>query len=86
MEPAIASAAADATEAAIPPLATPGFTLRDDFAGLACEQSLMTIAGFGSLLSETSARGTFPDLQCAWVWAGVRALGSRRVQAAEQPY
>ena len=27
-----------------------------------CEQGLMTVAGFGSLLSERSARSTFPEL------------------------
>lgn len=36
--------------------------LDDSFTGLA-EGGLMTIAGFGSLLSERSARYTFPDLQ-----------------------
>lgn len=51
----------DATMPAVTLLATP-FELSDDFAGLACSEGLMTVAGFGSLLSETSARSTFPDL------------------------
>ncbi|KAI3429602.1 hypothetical protein D9Q98_005688 [Chlorella vulgaris] len=48
-------------EAAAPQ--SPPFELADDFAGLVCGGGLMTIAGFGSLLSETSARSTFPELQ-----------------------
>jgi len=39
-----------------------GAQLDDTFEGLVCDQGLMTIAGFGSLLSEKSARSTFPDL------------------------
>ena len=45
--------------------------LDEEFTGLADEQGLMTIAGFGSLLSETSARSTFPHLlnfRVAKVW------------------
>ncbi|PNH05773.1 hypothetical protein TSOC_007925 [Tetrabaena socialis] len=37
--------------------------LDDSFTGLAGEDGLMTVAGFGSLLSERSARYTFPELQ-----------------------
>lgn len=37
--------------------------LGDTFAGAVCEEGVLTIAGFGSLLSETSARSTFPELQ-----------------------
>lgn len=60
-----ASAASTAfDELAIPPATAAGWELSDDFEGLACSQGLMTIAGFGSLLSETSARSTFPELQC----------------------
>ncbi|KAG2452732.1 hypothetical protein HYH02_002962 [Chlamydomonas schloesseri] len=36
--------------------------LNDEFTGLADANGLMTIAGFGSLLSERSARYTFPNL------------------------
>ncbi|EFJ42039.1 hypothetical protein VOLCADRAFT_119537 [Volvox carteri f. nagariensis] len=36
--------------------------LDDEFTGLAGDDGLMTIAGFGSLLSERSARYTFPHL------------------------
>ena len=37
--------------------------LDDDFSGVICPaDSMFTIAGFGSLLSESSARSTFPDL------------------------
>jgi len=39
-----------------------GTELDDSFHGLICDQGMFTIAGFGSLLSETSARSTFPDL------------------------
>lgn len=52
--------AAGAPEPAIP--AEP-FELDDDFSGLACAEGLMTVAGFGSLLSEASARSTFPQLR-----------------------
>lgn len=40
-----------------------GTELGDDFSGLADQQGLMTVAGFGSLLSETSSRSTFPNLR-----------------------
>lgn len=40
-----------------------GTELTDDFADVICENNLLTVAGFGSLLSETSARSTFPELQ-----------------------
>ncbi|KAG2427811.1 hypothetical protein HXX76_012135 [Chlamydomonas incerta] len=51
-------------------MATPGSSrllvyedeLDDEFTGLADSDGLMTIAGFGSLLSERSARYTFPNL------------------------
>lgn len=39
-----------------------GHELDDAFAGLADADGLMSVAGFGSLLSERSARTTFPDL------------------------
>ena len=45
-----------------PPPTTP-YELPEDFSGLACDAGLMTIAGFGSLLSLTSARSTFPHLR-----------------------
>lgn len=48
-------AAAGSWEAVEPAIPLP-FELSDDFDGLACSNGLMTIAGFGSLLSETSAR------------------------------
>jgi hypothetical protein len=55
-----------------PPLRLPnGHVLDEEFTGLADEHGLMTIAGFGSLLSETSARSTFPSLRnfrIAKVW------------------
>lgn len=35
----------------------------DSFAEVICEENMMTVAGFGSLLSETSARSTFPKLK-----------------------
>jgi hypothetical protein len=37
--------------------------LTDDFQDIICENNLLTVAGFGSLLSLTSATSTFPDLQ-----------------------
>ncbi len=40
-----------------------GTELTDDFADVICDGNLLTVAGFGSLLSETSARSTFPELQ-----------------------
>lgn len=40
-----------------------GDELDDSFTGLDAGSGLMTVAGFGSLLSERSARTTFPDLQ-----------------------
>ncbi|KAF6259418.1 hypothetical protein COO60DRAFT_1008858 [Scenedesmus sp. NREL 46B-D3] len=40
-----------------------GDELDDSFTGLDAGTGLMTVAGFGSLLSERSARTTFPDLQ-----------------------
>jgi len=40
-----------------------GTQLDEKLSGLADEQGLLTIAGFGSLLSEKSARSTFPSLQ-----------------------
>jgi len=40
-----------------------GTELTDEFADVICENKLLTVAGFGSLLSETSARLTFPGLQ-----------------------
>lgn len=52
-------AAVGEVEPAVPGAA---FELDDDFTGLACTEGLMTVAGFGSLLSETSARSTFPQL------------------------
>lgn len=75
-----------------------GWELDDDFSGLACDQGLMTIAGFGSLLSETSARSTFPHLKGfrqgrlrGWrrvfthqVWRG-SCLGGRRSCPASLP-
>jgi hypothetical protein len=39
------------------------FQLDDTLQGAVCESGLMTIAGFGSLLSERSACSTFPDLK-----------------------
>ena len=39
-----------------------GTEVDDSFEGLICENKLLTVAGFGSLLSETSARSTFPEL------------------------
>ncbi|KAL4443866.1 hypothetical protein ABPG75_011603 [Micractinium tetrahymenae] len=54
------SSRAGEAEPAIP--AEP-YELDDDFSGLACAEGLMTVAGFGSLLSETSARSTFPQLR-----------------------
>jgi hypothetical protein len=39
------------------------FDLDDSFTGLACERGLFSIVGFGSLLSQRSARSTFPELQ-----------------------
>ena len=45
-----------------PPTPPTPFELPEDFRGLACEAGLMTIAGFGSLLSLTSALTTFPQL------------------------
>jgi hypothetical protein len=67
-------------EAAIPLItaSSGGVELADDFAGLACGQGLMTIAGFGSLLSETSARSTFPELRS---FRQGRLRGWRRVFA-----
>ncbi|EFN60065.1 hypothetical protein CHLNCDRAFT_18676 [Chlorella variabilis] len=50
-------------EPAIPAVTSGAFELDDDFGGLACSQGLMTICGFGSLLSKTSALTTFPSLQ-----------------------
>lgn len=41
----------------------PGEELTDTFTGLPCKDNLMSIVGFGSLLSERSARSTFPELQ-----------------------
>ncbi|GLC37646.1 hypothetical protein PLESTB_000798000 [Pleodorina starrii] len=44
--------------------------LDDEFTGLAGDDGLMTVAGFGSLLSERSARYTFPNLvnfRTGWV-------------------
>ncbi|KAF8058915.1 hypothetical protein HT031_005483 [Scenedesmus sp. PABB004] len=41
----------------------PGHELDDAFTGLDGGRGRMTVAGFGSLLSERSARSTFPDLQ-----------------------
>ena len=35
----------------------------DSFGEIICDNNMMTIAGFGSLLSETSARSTFPELE-----------------------
>ncbi|PSC69323.1 hypothetical protein C2E20_7169 [Micractinium conductrix] len=58
---ASSAAAGSAADAAVEP-AIP-VELDDAFTGLACEQGLMTVAGFGSLLSETSARSTFPQLR-----------------------
>lgn len=40
-----------------------GSELTDDFEAVICEDNLLTVAGFGSLLSEMSARSTFPDLK-----------------------
>jgi hypothetical protein len=40
-----------------------GTELNDNFDGIVCDDNLLTVAGFGSLLSETSARSTFPELQ-----------------------
>ena len=37
--------------------------LDDTLQGAICDKGLLTIAGFGSLLSERSARSTFPDLK-----------------------
>lgn len=55
-----------------------GQELDDDFTGLAGPDGLMTVAGFGSLLSERSARTTFPNLQN---FRPGRLLGWRRVFA-----
>ena len=55
-----------------------GAELADDFEGVVCADRLMTIAGFGSLLSETSARSTFPDLRA---FRMARVDGFRRVFA-----
>ncbi|GBF99319.1 hypothetical protein Rsub_12100 [Raphidocelis subcapitata] len=49
-------------EAAASTTAAEGEELDDSFSGLAGGDGLMTVAGFGSLLSERSARSTFPDL------------------------
>jgi hypothetical protein len=57
---------------------TPFSPLDDSFADIICEKGLMTIAGFGSLLSETSARSTFPNLQNFRL---ARVRGFRRVFA-----
>ncbi|KAL3144918.1 hypothetical protein ABBQ32_003427 [Trebouxia sp. C0010 RCD-2024] len=40
-----------------------GEELDDHFTGLADVNGLISVAGFGSLLSRTSAASTFPDLQ-----------------------
>lgn len=40
----------------------PGRDLDERFSGLADANGYMTVAGFGSLLSERSARSTFPEL------------------------
>ena len=64
--------------AAAPRALPHGAELDDDFTGLACDQGLMTIAGFGSLLSERSARSTFPDLDNFRL---ARVTGWRRVFA-----
>ncbi|KAI8472730.1 MAG: hypothetical protein J3K34DRAFT_412916 [Monoraphidium minutum] len=71
------AAAADATGAAAPRL-RPGDELDDSFAGLAGPGGLFTVAGFGSLLSERSARSTFPELQN---FRAARLRGWRRVFA-----
>jgi len=55
-----------------------GQELDDKFSGLADSQGLFTVAGFGSLLSERSARSTFPDLSNFRV---AKVLGWRRVFA-----
>lgn len=52
-----------ANRSSLPSRLPHGHELDDAFSGLADEAGLMTIAGFGSLLSETSARSTFPHLQ-----------------------
>ncbi len=56
VEAAIPDLGATGSSAVVEPAIPPAFELSDDFDGLACDQGLMTIAGFGSLLSETSAR------------------------------
>lgn len=57
METAIQDQLATAgSSAVVEPAIPPAFELSDDFDGLECSEGLMTIAGFGSLLSETSAR------------------------------
>lgn len=40
-----------------------GTELDDHLSGIADKNGLLTVAGFGSLLSEKSARSTFPELQ-----------------------
>lgn len=55
-----------------------GQELDDNFSGLSDSQGFMTVTGFGSLLSERSARTTFPDLQN---FRAGRLYGYRRVFA-----
>lgn len=55
-----------------------GTEVDDSFDGLVCEKELLTIAGFGSLLSEISARSTFPELSNFRL---ARVSGYRRVFA-----
>lgn len=55
-----------------------GQELDESFTGLACDNGLFSVVGFGSLLSERSARSTFPDLQNFRI---ARLLGWRRIFA-----
>lgn len=71
-------------EPAIPAVTSGAFELDDDFGGLACSQGLMTICGFGSLLSKTSALTTFPSLQNfrTGLLRGWRRVFTHQVQSA----